>query len=184
VRILLLAPGSGTSLHRLHALERLGHDVHRLDYRPDALKGRIAHVWTHKTGGLGSSALVMSHLVAGIGSRRYDVAIVDGGELVGPEHIRLLKTVARSVISFNQDNPYVDAEGRRWHLFRRAVSSYDLVVTARATSAAAAREAGAKRVLHVTFAADEVVHRRPEPPPERNLVSCSPGPGCPAAHPS
>jgi spore maturation protein CgeB len=42
-------------------------------------------------------------------------------------------------------------------------------VTPRATSAAAAVEAGAKRVLEVTFAADEVVHRPPQPAPRRDL---------------
>ncbi len=169
MRILLLAPASGTSLHRFHALQRLGHDVHLVDPRPSSLSGRIARFWTHRTGALGSSALVMSHLAAKLDSRRYDIALVDGGELLGPEHIRLLRSVVPFVVNFNQDNPYVDAEGRRWQLFLRAVSSYDLVVTPRATSAAAAREAGAKRVIQVTFAADEVVHRPPEPQPDRSL---------------
>jgi spore maturation protein CgeB len=107
--------------------------------------------------------------VAVAGGHRHHVALVDGGELLGPEHVRLLKSVARSIVNFNQDNPFVDAEGRKWRRFRRAVPAYDLVVTPRATSAAAAVEAGAKRVLEVTFAADEVVHRPPQSAPRRDL---------------
>jgi spore maturation protein CgeB len=169
MRILLVAPASGTSLHRFHALERLGHEVHLADPRPNLLDTRLGRSWTYRTGGLGSSALVSAHLRAEIGSRRYDIAFVDGGELLGPEHVAWMKSVARTVVNFNQDNPYVGAEGRKWRRFLRAVPDYDLIVTPRASSAAAARELGAKRVMEVTFAADEVVHRPPQPRPGRDL---------------
>jgi hypothetical protein len=95
--------------------------------------------------------------------------LVDGGELLGPEHVRYLRTVSGAVVNFNQDNPYVPAESRKWRRFLRALPSYDLIVTPRHSSAEAARAEGARRVLEVRFAADEIVHRPPDPPPARSL---------------
>ena len=53
-------------------------------------------------------------------------------------------------------------DGGRWRLFKKALPLYDLVVTPRESSRAAAIAAGARRALAVTFTADEQIHRRIE----------------------
>lgn len=167
MRILYVGPDSGTSRHRLHALRRLGHEADVVEPRPPILRSRAGYRWTNLTGALGVATPVRSHLEREIGTRRYDVALVDGGELLGPGAVRVLKSVARSVVNYNPDNPYVERDGRKWRLFLQALPHYDLVVTPRASSVAPARDAGARRVLGVTFAADEIVHRPPAPPPDK-----------------
>lgn len=164
MNVLVVGPLSGTALHRIHALERLGHDVHAVDPRPALLAGRIGHHWTFRTGALGVSSLVVGNLRRLTGRRTFDVALVDGGELLGPGAVRFLKTVAGRVVNYNLDNPYLDRDGRRWRLVLKALAEYDLIVTPRESSARQAREAGARRVLRVLQSADEVVHRPPEPP--------------------
>jgi hypothetical protein len=169
MRILYLGPRSGTSLHRFHALKRLGHDADIIDPRPPILAATQGSRWTVFTGALGVSGLVRSWLQRGLAGRRYDLAIVDGGELIGPDLMPLLRSAARAVINYNPDNPYVARDGRKWRLFLKALPHYDLVVTPRASSAEQAAQAGARKVLQVSFAADEVVHRPPDPPRDRSL---------------
>ncbi len=61
------------------------------------------------------------------------------------------------------------AEGLKWKRFVQALPSYDLVVTSQDSGAALAHARGARRVLQVILAADEVVHRPPEPAPARSI---------------
>jgi hypothetical protein len=100
-------------------------------------------------------------LARNLASSHYDLAIVDGGDLLGPEHVEQLRSACGRVVNYNPDNPYVGCDGQKWRLFLKAISHYDLVVTPRQTSVAKAYAAGARRVLLVSFAADEAVHRPP-----------------------
>ena len=159
MKILFLGQSAGTMLHRYRALQRLGHEVDLVDYRPPLLKSWLGYTWTFRTGAFGTSSLIMSHLRAATGERRYDVAIVDAGELLGPEHVQYLKGVAGAVVNHNLDNPFTAFEGRKWRPFLQAVPSYDLMVTPRTSTVRKAYEAGAKRVLRLVQSADEVVHQ-------------------------
>ena len=100
---------------------------------------------------------MQSFVTASVRDKRFDLALVDNGELIGPALVEQLRGRAGTVVNFNQDNLYV--AGRRFRLFRKALPFYDLIVTPRDSSAQAARAAGARNVLRVNFAADEVVHR-------------------------
>ena len=118
---------------------------------------RFVRSWIFHTGALGYERSVRSFVTASIGGRRFDLALVDSGELIGPALVEQLRGRADTVVNFNQDNPYVAR--RRFRLFRKALPFYDLIVTSRDSSVQAARAAGARNVLRVTLAADEVVHR-------------------------
>lgn len=161
MRILYVGARSGTSLHRFRALQRLGHEAVLLDPRHPALGGAITSRWTVHTGALAVSWLTSACLDQQLGNATYDLAIVDGGDLLGPAHIRRLRASCARVINYNADNPYVARDGRKWRLFLKSVPDYDIIVTPRRSSVGRAYAAGARNVLLVSFAADEVVHRPP-----------------------
>jgi hypothetical protein len=127
--------------------------------------------WIANTGAFGCERRVRSFVRSRIADARFDLALVDSGELVGADLVSHLSDRATVVVNFNQDNPYVDT--RRFRLFNQALPRYDLIVTPRESSVAAARAAGARRVLRVHCAADEVVHQPRELLPEEREIYSS-----------
>ncbi|WP_198031822.1 glycosyltransferase [Bradyrhizobium sp. Ec3.3] len=89
----------------------------------------------------------------------FDLIWVDHGDLCSRKLIRDLRRYRTPIVNYCQDNPYVSRDGHRWRLFRSAIPEYDLVVTPRESSVVLAKDAGARKVARVMFAADEVVHR-------------------------
>ena len=163
MRILYLGPERGTALQRIQALRRLGHEVAVIDARQamgqTILPQRVVSGWAVKTGAFGVVALITRDLAAQVKGNEFDLVFVDHGEFLGPDALKALKTVAKTIVNYNQDNPYVARDGLKWRQFLKALPHYDLAVTPRRSSVAPARAAGARRVLCVNFAADEAVHR-------------------------
>ncbi len=166
MKILLIAPERGTAMQRHAALRRLGHDVTAVDVfqvvedlkLPRVLLAQV-YRWIFKTGAFGLGGAVSRYISSKVRGAAFDLALVDSGELLGAESIMALKKAARVVVNYNPDNPYVSRDGLRWRLFLQALPYYDLIATLRISSAEAAKRAGARRVLLIRFAADEVVHR-------------------------
>jgi hypothetical protein len=127
-------------------------------------KQRLLRTWIWHTGAVGCERKVQSFVTSKIGEARFDLALVDCGELIGADLVKHLRSRSAVVVNFNLDNPYIG--GRRFRLFRQALPDYDLIVTPRESSVAAAYAAGARRVLRVNQAADEVIHRPTELSPE------------------
>jgi hypothetical protein len=170
MKILYLGSNAGTCRHRCDALRRLGHAVVTVDPWDALGRHRLMESWVANTGAIGCEGIVQSFVRSRIADARFDLVLVDSGELIGANLVTDLSKRAAIVVNFNQDNPYVDT--RRFRLFRQALPRYDLIVTPRESSATAARAAGARRVLRVHYAADEVVHQpRKLLPEEREIYS-------------
>jgi len=159
MKILYIGPDSGTCRQRRHALERLGHDIFSIDPIPGSPFRSKVQAWSFKTGAFGLEQPVRLRVLAAIGDRRFDLALVDGGEMIGPALARALKTKAPATVLFNLDHPFSPRDGARWRLVHKALPLYDLFATPRQASADAARRAGIRNVMRMDFAADEVVHR-------------------------
>ena len=157
LEILYIGPNDGTCRQRFEALRRLGHSVFMVDPFDAVSCNRYVRSWIFHTGALGCERPVQSFVSSRVRDKQFDLALVDSGELIGPTLVQQLQHHARAVINYNQDNPYVAK--RRFRLFRKALPVYDLIVTPRDSSAEAARAAGARNVLRVMQAADEIVHR-------------------------
>jgi hypothetical protein len=165
MNILYIGPDSGTCRQRRHALERLGHEVFAVDPTPNLPFANRIHAWSFKTGALGLETLTRWRTLSAIGDRRFDLVLVDNGEMIGPALVRALKTRARATVLFNLDHPFSGRDGVRWRLVHKALGLYDLFATPRQSSADAARRAGARQVMQMDFAADEIVHRSLAPAP-------------------
>ncbi len=163
MKILYSGPEQGTAIQRINALRRLGHQVTVVDaqkgMRLGFLPEFLIEAWVFKTGALGFGGLIERYVFDQIKDSTFDVILVDHGEHLNASTIARFKKIAKVVLNYNQDNPYVSRDGRRWRTFLKALPFYDLVATPRASSVGAAKQAGAQRVLGVRFAADEAVHR-------------------------
>lgn len=159
MRILCVGPNAGTSRHRAQALVRLGHSVDFIDpMRLPGLRGLIAaSVW--RLGGFGIVTPTYLYVRARSRGRSYDLCFVNHGETLGPAIVRLLKRRCRAVACYNSDNPFAQRDGARWRVLRRALPSYDVFCTIRASTAEAARRQRARKVLCIPRTADEIVHR-------------------------
>ncbi len=159
MKILYIGADSGTCRQRRHALERLGHEVFGVDPIAGLPFRSKLQAWSFKTGALGLELLVRLKVLKAIGDRRFDLVLVDNGEMIGPALVKALKTRAPASVLFNLDHPFSRRDGARWRLVKQALPLYDLFATPRRASADAARKAGVRHVMQMDFAADEVMHR-------------------------
>ncbi|WP_395664794.1 hypothetical protein [Methylocella sp.] len=100
----------------------------------------ITDAWVVRTGALGLGKFVENWMFRQIGDETFDVVFVDHGELVDPSCVRRFKTISNVVVNYNQDNPYVAQDMRKWRLFLKALPDYDLAVTPRGSSVAPAKK--------------------------------------------
>jgi spore maturation protein CgeB len=158
MHILYIGNDNGTSRHRHLAMTRAGHQVSVVDPHQALPRNRLISAWSFKSGNLGLSELIRRYVNSKASDHSYDLVWVDHGDLCSRALIQDLKRFSVPIVNYNQDNPYVDRDGRRWRLFINALPEYDLIATPRASSALAAADRGARSVLRVMFAADEKVH--------------------------
>ena len=166
MRILYLGVVAGTSLHRRRALERLGHQVRHLDPESTLPKGYLRAKFRYETGALLSDRRVARDVLAALGRETYDLVWVDHGRCVGPALIEGLRKRAGAVLNLNVDDPYGWRDRLSWLLYRKAVAHYDLVVVVRRPNVEEAIALGARNVMWVWRAADEVAHAPCTPTPE------------------
>lgn len=167
---------SSTSRHRADALVRLGHEVSIADpfkALSDSLKGyRWAIHWRM------GFRLVQRPLLTWIKSvlskeNNIDVIWVNGGELLGPKSVAVLRGMHKPVILYNNDDPTGSRDGHRFDSLIRALPFYDLCVIRPELNSEEYYVRGAKKVLRIWLSYDEVVHapaQRYEPMP-RQFIS-------------
>ncbi len=152
--------GQGTgSLQRTQALRRLGHHVTVVDpfeFGPKSLRARAVD---YKTGYRFTRWLVARRLLQHLGGARFDLVWVQGGVQIGPDLVRSLRSQARAVVNYNNDDPYGGRDGRRFDTYRAAVPEYDKVYVLRNQNVAESYAAGARAVERLWFAYDDVAHR-------------------------
>jgi spore maturation protein CgeB len=156
--ILYLGVDSGTSRHRANALRRLGHSVSVVDPEGSFSNRAAVGYWMHRAGGLFIAGQARRRALNAIGPGEFDLAFVNCGMLVDRALVTELKQRCRTVVNYNNDDPFSSRDGRKWRLYREALSLYDLLVVVRECNAREARAAGARDVLRVYMSADEAAH--------------------------
>jgi spore maturation protein CgeB len=156
--ILYLGPINGTCLDRANALRRLGHKVEHIDLRLLLPKTQWVDRITWHLGGNLLAPLVMYGLESRLVESQFDLCYVDGGELVTPKLILLLRQYAKKIINYNIDDPLGPRDGRRYNAYLESLTSYDLCVVMRSENVDEAKALGAKNVMRVYMTADEKSH--------------------------
>jgi len=110
-------------------------------------------------GSIGLAPLLRKRILERLaGQGGFDIVWVDSGGLVSRELVEDLKRYGQRILNYNVDDPYGPRDLNLWHQYRRAVRAYDLVVVVRKENVEEARSLGARKVLRVYRAADEVAH--------------------------
>lgn len=156
--ILYIGPQKWTCLDRANALRRLGHQVMHIDLRELLPKSPLVDRMAWHFGGHLFSSWCLKNLPATLENKRFDLCYVDGGGLVTPEVIVLLRNYAPKVINYNIDDPLGTRDGVRFKAYRKSLPYYDLCVVMRDQNVDEAKSLGAKNVMRVFMAADEIAH--------------------------
>jgi len=152
----------GTSRHRADALSRLGHKVLIADPYM-ALKEQLENHWLgafhYRTGYRFLQSAVerwTGRLLSG--SKGFDIAWVDNGELLGATSVRMLNAARLSTVLFNHDDPVGKRDGRRFDSLLKALPFYDICAVVRQKNILEYKALGVKTVQRVWMSYDEVVH--------------------------
>jgi len=160
MRILYVSRNVGTTKLRFQILEKLGHDVTFVNPNSALPKSRLAGPWLWRFGGPGYDRLAANYLAPRVKGQTWDVAWVDSGDVVGRRAMKILKSVAKKVMLFNVDNPFVARDGRRWDILKTVLAEYDLYVTVRASTVDLAAMHGSRRTVRLFQACDKDVNTR------------------------
>jgi spore maturation protein CgeB len=154
--MLFLGADGGNAVKRAGALRRLGHEVRLID--PFSLfpwrnfVGRLLYY----AGAAWLERYLKFKITPLIKKSRYDVVFVDNGELVGRNVLSALRKVSPIVINYNNDDPFGGRDKNKWRLYLEAVPHYDLLAVVRPVNVSEAYALGARKVLRVFMAVDEL----------------------------
>jgi len=156
LRILFLGAEGGNVLKRAKALQRLGHDVRRIDpYSLFPYKNFVGRLIYYGGGSLIESYLKRK-IMPIINQCSFDVTFVDNVELVGRQVLGVLRRVSPTIINYTNDDPFGFRDKKKWRLYRDAVPYYDLLAVVRGVNVSEAYSLGARKVLQVFMAVDEL----------------------------
>lgn len=158
INILYIGSKFGNSNYRKESLIRLGHKAELIDPDDYIPKNRLIGKWNFETGGLFFENYIHKKLLSDISDKKFDLVIVNGGSLIGLSLVEELRRRFGLVVNYNNDNPFTNRDHRLWRLYLKSVPVYDLIVVCRDVNVSEAYAAGAKRVLRVFMAADEIAH--------------------------
>jgi len=152
-----------TANHRAKAIERLGYKVVICDPDPIRLKRSgfpFAHAFHYHTGYnfmQGALKKWLRNIVLQAGPQ--DLVWVNGGELFGPECIRILKELGCPVVLYNNDDPTGGRDGNRFNSLKKAFPYYDLCAVLREQNIQEYKNSGSKAVVRVYMSYDEIIHQ-------------------------
>lgn len=150
-----------TSRHRADALRRIGCEVMHLNPYSDfagSLSGLMGKVH-YRTGYKAIQTQVGKWISDNISIfQKNDICWVDNGELFGAAAIRRIQGTVKDVILFNHDDPTGTRDGARFASLRSAIAEYSLCIVAREVNEREFAQRGARDVMRVFMAYDEIQH--------------------------
>jgi spore maturation protein CgeB len=167
LKVLFLGANGWNALKRAHALERLGHEVTAID--PASLFpfrnfiGRLIYY----AGAPIIESYLKKKITPIIQNCSFDVTLVDNGELIGSNVLSVLRKVSPVIINYNNDDPFGSRDKNKWRLYLEAVPYYDLLAVVRPVNVPEAYARGARKVLQVFMAVDELDGPRELTPQDR-----------------
>lgn len=166
---------TGTSAHRMQALERLGFTVRGLDTQPYASAGGRLGVRMRLLLLAGPTIDRLNRAILAAAAD-FDPAFIwfDKPLFVRPDTLQTLKRQGRPLINYICDNPFSPLPREHgWRLARRTIPLFDLCLVPRAVSVADFHAAGAARVALMPFAFEPWSHYPPPPDTVRQDIAVS-----------
>jgi spore maturation protein CgeB len=161
VKILYVGNASGTSLQRIDAFKRLGHEVRVIDPEVYAFVSKaVLYKWLFETGGIFLVTVISLRISSLIAKIEADLVWVNGGDLISPWLVKKLKKKYKKIVNYNNDLPFGNRDKSRWKQYVSAVPFYDLLLARSNTDLEKPLKLGAKQVVAMYMLADEKVHER------------------------
>jgi hypothetical protein len=156
LHILFLGAAGGNSIKRAHALKRLGHQVTVIDpYRLFPWRRLVGKLMYYAGAGLLERYLCLK-LAGRLQSQRFDLTFVDNVELAGPRVLTALRAVSPLVVNYTNDDPFGARDKNKWRLYLAAIPHYDVLAVVRPVNVDEAYTRGARKVIQVFMAVDEL----------------------------
>ena len=152
-----------SSLYRLWALERLGHDVNPLnafDYEP---RNSLVRKITFRLAAGASVDRLNRDIVRVAEQERPDVLWADKLLSMRPETLDRLRSLGIATVSYMIDNPFGPRRDPGWRLYMKNIPHYDLHVVQRDKNIADYRSRGARDVIKIQTAYEPTLHFPPLP---------------------
>ena len=153
-----------TTMHRVRALQRLGHYVEVFDperFIYNAKKTGFSNAVHYRTGYVLIQKSLIRHVKMFLvnSSRQWDITWVEGGEMIGSDILCLLKRYCkRGIILYNHDDPTGFRDGNRFYTLRKSLPYYDICGFVRQENIVEAFCLGAKNPIWLMRGYDEKIH--------------------------
>ena len=160
MRILYAAglSANDSSLYRMWALERLGHEVVPLNaYDYDSKNAIVQRVTFRLSAGPGVRRL-NADLLRAAEECKPDVVWCDKLLWMWPRTVQRLRAMGIATVSYMIDNPFGPRQDPGWRLYMKAIPEYDLHVTQRDVSVREYLRRGARDVMKVQTAYEPTIH--------------------------
>ena len=152
-----------TSLHRLLALERLGHTVVPLNiYSYDSPNPMLRKIVFRLSIGPGVNRLNRD-LLRAAAQERPDVLWTDKLLWVWPKTLDALRAMGIATVSYMIDNAFGPRRDPGWRLYLKDIPYYDLHVVQRDQNVIDYKEHGARDVIKIQTAYEPTLHFPPAP---------------------
>ena len=153
-----------SSLNRIWALRRLGHDVTAFDPAPYQIANPLLHKIAFRIADGPHATRLNRDLLAQVERERPDVLWADKMLLLRPATLERVRALGVLSVSYMIDNAYGPRKDPGWRMYNKAIPFYDLHVTQREVSLGHYRERGARDVMKVQTAYEPTIHF-PSPTP-------------------
>ncbi len=153
-----------SSLNRIWALCRLGHEVSTFDPDPYQLGSPLLQKIAFRIADGPHASRMNRDLLAQVERERPDVLWVDKVLLLRPATLRRVRALGILSVSYMIDNAFGPRKDPGWRMYVKCLPFFDLHVTQRDVSLGHYRERGARDVMKVQTAYEPTVHF-PSPTP-------------------
>jgi spore maturation protein CgeB len=152
-----------SSLYRLWALERLGHQILPLNtYEYTQTKTPLDKIWFRLAAGPSVNRLNRD-LLQMAEHERPDVVWTDKMLGMQPKTMQQLRSMGLATVSYMIDNPFGTRQDPGWRLYMKDIPYYDLHVVQRDANIADYKSRGARDVIKIQTAYEPTIHFPPPP---------------------
>ena len=153
-----------SSLNRMWALRRLGHEVVNFDPDGYRVENQLLSKIAFRLADGPHAARLNRDLLAAVERERPDVLWADKILLLRPSTLEKVRAMGILSVSYMIDNAYGPRKDPGWRMYNKCVPYFDLHVTQRDISLAHYRERGAPDVMKVQTAYEPTIHFPPPVP--------------------